>query len=227
MSKSIPAVLHHVRSDDLDAAVERGRSIVVVAAHAGFWVSAPLLAQRLGLPGTVISRTAGARQTDRNFNIGTLSANANLLILKLIKMMKRQQRIVYVVSDGTDGETCELSLLGKPVRIGKGAALIAHHGRAVIFFQRTYLVDQRIHIEYVRGPDGSLAKNGQEFEEEFLEFYIGELQKIILGNPENMAPGAGAGFWSNFISRPVDTNFLKPPRKPGFWRKLIARRNRI
>uniref|UniRef100_A4WY52 Uncharacterized protein n=2 Tax=Cereibacter TaxID=1653176 RepID=A4WY52_CERS5 len=173
--------------------IAEGRSAVIVQAHAG--VST---AHQLGLPlGEVglshISRNAAPASRPQDFHLATGAPGAAIEFTKLARMMKKTPRIVRIFPDGGMGEKTEVSVLGKPVPIGRGAAHLAWLGRSAVFYCGSHRKEGTFGFSLVPGPVAADYADAASFERAFNAFYAARLEEIVQGPPDEMM--VGGGFW--------------------------------
>lgn len=176
--------------------IEGGRSIVLVHAHAGMSGVSNMGLPLGNTPQSMVARAAAKAHREQDFNLKTLGPNVALEFAKLVKAMKKEPRIVQIFPDGGDGETSIVSVCGRDVQIGRGAALLAHAAKASVYFCGSHWTGQKFDLCLTRGPNGDEYSSKLAFEAEFLEFYGSCLEAIVLGPPEDMAPDGG--FWKFF-----------------------------
>jgi hypothetical protein len=174
-----------------------GRNIVVVEAHAGMAMLNNLDIVKIGMPVSVIAQLEVPAKEHDHFNIAASGDDVQTRFLKLMKLLKRQQRLVLVFPDGAAGEVVELDLFGRPVKVGRGGAMLAYHGRAVTFFVNSRWDGMRFRLSLVPGPEATGDTPREVFEAEFHQFYLDRLKDIVMSAPEDM--GVGGGFWQ-FLS---------------------------
>ena len=191
--KQIDSVLLPPDLTLLEQARDAGLSLVILDAHAGVSLLSSLGQDRLDLPRTVISFRAEHSADPRNFNIATGSNDVQTQVLKLTKLLKKQQRLVRLAPDGAEGEPLTFELCGRTIKLGQGAAMLAYHGRAAMFFACSHWNGSAFQISFLPGPVATDAEPREVFERAFYDFYLGCLRQIVTGPPEDMAPNGG--FW--------------------------------
>jgi hypothetical protein len=179
------------------AACAEGRSVLLVMAHAGMVLGNGNLMPDRDFPCTTISHGPippnPARPQDGHVSTG--AADAPLAFARLAKAMRKGPRIVRIHPDGPDGETTALPLLGRQVRIGRGAAFLAFHGRADVYFINSHWNGQVIAFDLLAGPRAVDHADRGSFEQAFNAFYASRLAQILLGPPEDMVPDGGFWHW--------------------------------
>ena len=177
----------------LEQARSEGRSIVIVDAHAGKTLVSNLGLMRLGLPITIVSAMTRQSIDPRNLNINTSGKDVQTTFLKLVKLIKNQQRLVRLSPDGGAGDVREFDLFGRTIKLGQGAAMLAYHGRAATFFASSRWDGVHFQLSFKPGPVAMESQPREDFDREFYEFYLGHLRQIVSGAPEDM--GINGGFW--------------------------------
>lgn len=177
----------------LEQARDSGHSIVIVEAHAGTTMLSNLGIPRLGMPGSVITQGAERSADRKDFNINTSEKDVQMQLLKLTKLLKKQQRLVRLFPDGPAGDHLEFDLFGRSIKIGQGAALLAYHGRAATFFAASRWDGNHFQLYFRPGPTVLESEPREVFNTSFYEFYLDCLRRIVSGAPEDM--GLDGGFW--------------------------------
>lgn len=190
----------------LAAAAAAGRGIVLTSAHAGLPLVAPYVMRPAGLPVFGISAQAA---TDLTHPVAkTLGAHGNFHhdFLRAIKILRRTPHVCQLMPDGgVGGELVEKPFRGGTVKLGPGAAVIAWQTRAAVFFFSTRWRDGRLRIWLRTGPVAEAGGDRAAFEAAFYDFYLGCLDEIVMGAPEDMAPGSG--FWPALVTEEVKAAF--------------------
>lgn len=181
----------------LVAAKEAGRSILIAYAHAGATIEARELLRPLDLKEVLVVRNGG-RSVDKEGDVRVGTAHDRQVgFLKVLKLVKREQRLIRLFPDGPEGgDRLAFDLLGRTVTLGPGAASLAWHARAATFFVGTRWIEggTALGSYVVEGPVADLAVGEREaFEDEFHAFYIDRLRDIAIGPPEDIV-GIG-GIW--------------------------------
>ena len=180
----------------LEESRDAGRTIFIVDSHAGFSLLSNLGVGKLGLPKSMISLGAGSNVDPHDFNIATSRGDLHIQILKLAKLLKKEQRLVRIVPDGPEGDLVEFDIYGHTIKLGQGAAMLAYYGRAAIFFVSSEWDGTNFRLSFKPGPVASSAQPRGDFDREFYKFYLDCLREIVSGPPEDM--GLNGGFWRFF-----------------------------
>ena len=180
----------------LQQARDAGHSIVIADSHAGTSLVSNLGTAALNMPGSLISTKAGYSWDPRNFNIATSGPDVHTQFLKLTKLLKKEQRLVRIVPDGGEGALLDFELFGRPIKLGQGAASLAYHGRAAVFFVHSRWDGHHFNLSFKTGPVASPNQTRPAFDAAFYDFYLGCLREIVSGAPEDM--GLNGGFWRFF-----------------------------
>lgn len=176
---------------------DKQKNIILVQAHAGMSLFTGLNLETLQMPQTMVSHTTVETADTRNFNIATSGPGAQIRFLKLVKLMKKEARIVRLIADGpAGGDRLDFDLLGRRVLIAQGAATLAYRGQAATFFTTSHWTGSKFRFDLIPGPVASKGISRQDFDAAFYDFYLGCLKDILTGPPEDMAPTGG--FWVSF-----------------------------
>ncbi|MBN2631544.1 MAG: hypothetical protein JXR75_13520 [Rhodobacteraceae bacterium] len=161
------------------------RSLLMLGSHSGANAILGRALDGCRLPSSSISNNVSADGPD-TFNISMLAPDSALRFAKLIKMAKRQPRSIFLFPDGAIGDTQVIEVLGRKMRIGKGAASLAYFTRATPYFAQTVLEDTTITIRLRRGPDCDHDAEKEQYEQRLNDFYAECLGDILHGPPENI-----------------------------------------
>lgn len=172
--------------------IESGRSAILVQAHAGMATVSGLGAVD-GAPYSAVSIFAPPARRPQDFNLSTGGPRVTLEFAKLARLTKTAPRIVRIFPDGAHGDAMEISVCGRPIKIGRGAASLAFLGKAATFFSYSSWTGAHFEFNLISGPIASEYQQKDEFEHDFGVFYAKCLEEIILGAPEDMVPKSG--FW--------------------------------
>lgn len=193
----------------LVAAARAGKSIVLVSAHAGLTVVAPWIMTETGLPLLGISAKSPTNLTDpKEKTLGT-HGNFQADFLKAVKILRREPHLVQLMPDGGLGGASATHLFrGRELALGQGAVTMAWQGQAAVFFFNTrWRDDGRMEIYVETGPVAEKGGDRAAFDRAFHDFYLGCLDAIVMGPPEDMAPGGG--FW-RCLENPPANPFATP-----------------
>ena len=163
--------------------VQQRKGIVVLQSHSGRrgLVSSTLVKLNAGL--TLVGKYANRHDSENGAHLAT--ANAAQLpfeFLKLAKLHRKEPRITRIFPDGGDGrEFRDIELFGVKVSIGMGGSLLAYYGKSRLVFAKTRWTGAGWQVDFDIGPDMALAKSLQEADGIFLDYYAGNLRKILLG----------------------------------------------
>jgi len=198
----------------LVAAAATGRGLVLTSAHTGLPLLAPRIMRPAGLPLFGISAQAPTDLTSTFAK--TLGAHGNFHndFLKAVKLLRREPHLCQLMPDGGVGEgLVEKPFMGSILRLGPGAAVIAWQTRAAVFFFSTRWQDGKLHIYVRTGPVAEKGGDRAAFETAFYDFYLGCLEEVVMGAPENMTPGNG--FWPALVTEEIKAAFRPPAAAPG------------
>ena len=164
---------------------DNGLSIVILEAHAGTSLLSGLRIGQLGMPSSTISNGINPSSNPLDFNINTLAADVPTRVLKLAKLIKNGKRLVRISPDGDIGEMIELDFFGRKIKLGRGAEMLAYHGRAAVFFVFSHWDGTQFQLRYQRGPVSTGFQPRETFEKLFYDFYLECLGQIVSGPPED------------------------------------------
>lgn len=191
LRNQIPALRMSPDLFEINTACRNRKSIVVLMAHAGLLGIPDALFRTTGLPLTTMSRRAGNSEIPGNFNISSQDENIALKFLTLIKMMKKQPRLVRIFPDGADGDTIDATVFERKIRIGRGAASIAFHTGAATFFSTNRWTGTGIAHDMIPGPVREDGMSAEDYQSLFCRFYAGCLEGVISGPPEDIGDDIG------------------------------------
>ena len=181
---------------------DEGRSLLVAENHAGSTSFNRKILRRSGLPDTLV---AGNSRTDLEtqdaMKLG-VRGDSNRDFLKLVKILKRQQRLIRIFPDGHAGERRDMPFLGTTVSFGLGAATLAWHANAAVFTSGSSWRDGRLGMVLHEGPLVDKTADRDAFDDAFYSFYAEKLRAIALGPPEDIV-GHG-GIWTTLIRAYAD-----------------------
>lgn len=187
-----PAALQQIRESCAE-----GRSIVVLLPHAGFTAVSEQQLMELGIPVTkVAARALSDYSNPDNITIAA-SSNDPFDFVKMVKGLKASPRLLIIYPDGEHGEQREVSLLGRPMSLGKGAAMIAYRCKSPTFFLKTIWRDGMICLDLAQGPKADAYADQESFSRALDDFYLEGLRSIVMGPPQEMAPLGG--FWHHLV----------------------------
>jgi len=176
----------------------KGRSIMIVQAHAGFGavLSSILLPRHqaeIGLPETRVASNQKTGHTRKGVELFGTTGDIQSDFLKLVKQLRREQRVIRILPDGPDGEQAQYDLLGGRISLGLGAEMLAWHAKAAVFFLGTRWQNGRITAYLRQGPCIDQAKPREDFDAAFQAFYLKCLEEIVLSGSENI--GSSGRIW--------------------------------
>jgi hypothetical protein len=192
---------HQSRIDFIDPAdilsdIAEGRSVVLADLHAGMMTVQSYGMPFGSVPMSVVSMYPGRVSRPQDFHMGVSGNSVQRDLAKLVKLMRKDPRVVRIFPDGGFGEKSTLDVLGRRVEIGKGGASISWTGRAVVYSGRSVWNGERFAMELHRGPSSADYTSFEDFEAAFNSFYAARIDAVLRGAPEDMAPTAG--FWRFF-----------------------------
>lgn len=166
---------------------DAGRGVLVAYAHQGVLRADQDMAALLPMPLTVVANDGSrfAESADA-IVVNVLFGDAATGLLRAVKAGRKEPRLVLIHPDGRNGEFATRRVLGRPFRIGLGAAYLGWTGRAQTYFHRNTWRGGRQHTELARGPCAETYSDREAFTEAFLDFYAGEIERILLGPPEDI-----------------------------------------
>ncbi len=122
----------------------------------------------------------------RIFNVPAGSPSSAMRFVKLLKMLRQAPRQVLIFPDGGMGEMTEVPVLGTPLRLGRGAAVIGYHGKARANFLRTCWHGDLPRLEVLAGPVHAPGETAEVYEARLNAFYARCLEDILTGPPEDI-----------------------------------------
>lgn len=207
LGDQIAGLLDLPDTNPMAEAAASGRSVALMSAHAGLPTLAPSVIWPTGLPLIGISASAPTDLTDPVIKTVGARGNFNLDMVRAVKILRRDPHVIEILPDGGFGGVPVMQeLLGRQIPLGPGAEMMVWQGRAATFFFSTHWRDGRIAIRLQAGP---VAEGGDDaaraaFRADFYGFYMARLQEIVLGPPEDMAPGGG--FWPALVTEEIKAN---------------------
>ncbi len=186
-------------------AAESGRTVVLLAAHAGITDLSRDLLSVVDLPVVQIAaHTKTNLSNPRLLKLGT-HGNFQADFLKVVKACRKNPHLVRLFPDGGKGGDQEMvNVAGRLVPVGKGGAMLARQARAQVMFFGTRWRQGKLQFYVHKGPRAEKGVSAAEFDTAFFEFYAKCMEEIAMGPPENMSPGGG--FWPHLAgtaARPV------------------------
>jgi hypothetical protein len=191
-----PAALQEIRESWAE-----GRSIVVLLPHAGFIGVSEQQLMELGIPVTKVAAQALSDYSNPDNIIIAASGNNPFDFVKMVQGLKTSPRLLIIYPDGEHGEQRKVSLLGRPMSLGKGAAMIAYRCKSPTFFLKTIWRDGMISQNLTKGPRAEAYADQESFSRALDDFYLEGLQSIVMGPPLEMAPLGG--FWHHLLIKPA------------------------
>jgi len=169
----------------LQAAEAQGQTLLMLGSHGGANALLGRSMDGCSLPRSSITQNVSADR-EGSFNISTLAPDATLRFAKLIKMARRNPRMIFMFPDGAVGDTAVVEVQGRKLHIGRGAASLAWFTRAQSFFTRTVIEDGAIVLRLFPGPGPKQAEQMEHYEKRLNDFYASCLRDILAGPPENI-----------------------------------------
>lgn len=191
-----PAVLQEIA-----ASWAEGRSIVMLMPHAGFMGASEQQVTGLGIPVTKIAAQPLSDYSDPNNIVISAMGNYQFDFVKMVKGLKVSPRLLIIYPDGEHGEQREVSLLGRRMSLGKGAAMVAYRCKSATFFLKTVWRDGMISLDLTQGPRADAYADQESFSRALDDFYLEGLRGIVMGAPQDMAPLGG--FWHHLRVKPA------------------------
>ena len=184
---------------ELRQARDAGHSIIVMQSHSGpsFYLKGAF--EALNMPSSFVHQIRLPNEAPGDFNICTSDlATLPLEFVKLAKLIKSEPRLVRIFPDGGQGDDATtISVCGCSIKIGAGAATLAHLGRSALFFAASRWRDGKIELDITRGPVIGATMNREETGQVVAKFYAEGLQRVLQGPPEDF--GMSGGFWADLI----------------------------
>ena len=186
---------------------DEGRSILFAEKHAGCTIFRQQFLNKVGLPDTLVAANSPTT-FDLNGRIAVgLRGDFRKDFMKLVKIVKRNQRMIRIFPDGPAGEQRETPFLDTTVPIGMGGEMLAWQSNAAVFSTGSTWRDGRLSMTVAAGPVVDRNADREDFEEAFYAFYAAELEKIALGPPEDVANRGG--IWRDLVEKFADTPLEK------------------
>ncbi|MBF0593779.1 MAG: lysophospholipid acyltransferase family protein [Candidatus Omnitrophica bacterium] len=178
--------------ENLTAALERGKGVVVLAAHIGNWEMGAAVLNQLGHPLTAIALPHKDRRVNELFNRqrinhGVTVVPTNSAVRRCIEAL-RKNGCVAVLGDRDFGSFGEpLPFLGRPTLIPKGAAFFAHRTMAAIvpsFFIPSGDGKYILSFEKAIFTPETSAQNGRDLELGLMKQYAAVIERKVRENPQ-------------------------------------------
>lgn len=176
----------------LDAALARGKGVIIMTAHIGNWELGGLAMGRLGYSLTAIALPHREKSVDELFNQqraagGVTVAPASMAIRRCIRTLK-DNGIVALLADRDFSATGDpVPFFGRDTMIPRGPAMFAYRTGAAVLpmvFRREGEEHFRLVIhEPLQLPDGDHGMNEQDFTKHFMKQQVAILEKMILEDP--------------------------------------------
>lgn len=190
---------------------DEGRSLLIAEKHAGSTAFNRRVLLSVGLPDTLV---AGNSPTvlDPNGSI-TLGLRGDFRkdFMKLVKIVKRQQRMIRIFPDGPAGERWPTEFMGTNVSFGLGGSMLAWHANAAVFTSGSRWQNGRLSMTISEGPvvdkTGPDGGDRDAFDHAFYSFYANELEKVAMGPPEDIV--CRGGIWGELVNAYADTPIEK------------------
>jgi hypothetical protein len=111
-----------------------------------------------------------------------------------------QKKVVVITPDGQQGSrNCDISVLGRKVPIGDGAAFLAYESRCATMWATMNRNGDRFVPNLVSGPVRDSAESFEQFQGRFNAFYERMLNEFFCGDPQNLLIGQR---WLNVFCGP-------------------------
>jgi Flp pilus assembly protein TadD len=112
----------------------------------------------------------------------------------------QQQRMVLIPADGSafNSSSTEITVLGTPVHISSGAALIAYEASCDTGWYTVVREGDRFVPVYKAGPSRQTGERFAEYKDRWMRFFAAEIEQVLTGNAKNLAIRLG---WSRLWSR--------------------------
>lgn len=186
---------------------DEGRSILFAEKHAGCTTFRQQFLNKVGLPDTLVAANSPTRfDLSGKIAVG-LRGDFRKDFMKLVKIVKRNQRLIRIFPDGPAGEQRETPFLGTTVPIGLGGEMLAWQSNAAVFSTGSTWRGGRLSMTVAEGPVVDRDADREVFEEAFYSFYAAELEKVALGPPEDVANKGG--IWRDLVNKFADTPLEK------------------
>lgn len=199
---------------DLSAMHQRrdeGRSVLIAEKHAGSTAFNRRVLLSVGLPDTLIAGNSPTKlDTDGPIRLG-LRGDFRKDFMKLVKIVKKQQRMIRIFPDGPAGERWEMPFMGTKVSFGLGGPMLAWHSNAAVFTSGSTWRGGRLSMTISEGPvvdrSGPDGGDREAFDQAFYTFYAAELEKVAMGPPEDIV--CRGGIWGELVSAYANTSIEK------------------
>jgi hypothetical protein len=171
------------------------RGLLLCCFHGNFNLHGRILFTKLVPDHLTIQLRGGASSHGINADSGRLTAG-----FRAVKALQ-QQKIVLTAADGpvfNPSSACEISVLGTPVRISTGAALIAYEANCDTGWYTVVREGEQFVPVCKTGPSRNASESFAEYKDRWMSFYAAEIEKALTGDPRNLAIGAA---WSRLWSR--------------------------
>lgn len=183
------------------AAKAEGHSIMILQSHGDMrgFVRAALASIDLPLSFIGNGKTPPERPGDLHLSTSN-EADLPFGFAKLAKLMRKGPRLVRIFPDGHSGsEVRTVDVLGTPVDIRMGGAMLAYFGNAALFFASTRWTGKGFAVDLLPGPVIAKGTSREDCYQMFADFYAACMRKIVLGAPEDM--GLVGGMWQTILQR--------------------------
>jgi hypothetical protein len=169
----------------VDEALARGRGLVLISGHVGpHGVAAHVVAKRFPEALFLFEQEArGPRGLDVR---GVEDAGTRASSLTEAHLHLRRGGIVFVVADGRHGDRFVIrSFLGRPVRMGIGAAVLARLSGAPSIPTAALWQGDRLRIEFAP-PIAPRTADAEAWQMEWMDMYLVWLEGHLRGPAENL-----------------------------------------
>lgn len=176
----------------LDAALEKGKGVIIMTAHIGNWELGGLALGRYGYPLTAIALPHKEQKVNEFFNRqrmegGVTVVPVNLAIRRCLQTLKKNGIIALLADRDFSATGLPVPLFGKETMIPRGIALFAYRTGAVVlpsFLTRTGDFTFRISIdEPLQFPVNFENMSEEDFTREFMKQQVGALERKIREDP--------------------------------------------
>ncbi|MCP5072649.1 MAG: hypothetical protein GY947_05045 [Rhodobacteraceae bacterium] len=174
---------------DIEAELSAGRTVILTTLHVSLMGSFAREVHSKGLPLIHIARLRpGLAGLEGSTTYSTL-VRPHLWLPKIVKIARKTPQVILIAADGPDARQEELiwsSRNGISASTSVGLITLAHHNRARFFLGYSHWQQGRITHHLARGPRFDPDKNRENFTKRWMDFYLGELDLLLQGPPENL-----------------------------------------
>ena len=183
---------------DVLARRDAGHGILIATMHAGPQLHNKAMIEEIGLPDTLLIANQRVDRKAKNGLKISAKVSGHLGFLSAVKAVRKEPRLIRLFPDGPMGERVERQVLGVPVKLGVGAAVLGWRGNAATYVLRCEWQDMRPVLTLVPGPVADKSADKERFETTFLDAYAAQIEHIATGPAENI--GGRGGVWGTLAA---------------------------